>query len=101
MAYSVKQEAVLREAAKDGPITFARAQELGLELGYSYQSVIAKIKSLELPYERKPVEPKRPKGMTKADLVKSILARLNQEGLELNGLEKATSQSLSNLLEAL
>lgn len=101
MAYTVEQVAVLTKAAEKGPITYAKACEIAGEIGMSQRSVVAKIKSLDLAYEPKPTEPKRPKGLTKADLVATIKARLDKEDLDLKGLEKATSQALAKLVEAL
>lgn len=101
MAYTVEQVAVLNKAAENGPITYAQACEIAELIGMSQRSVVAKIKSLDLAYEPKPAEPKRPKGMTKADLIASIKARLDKEDLDLSGLEKATSQALGKLVEAL
>lgn len=101
MSYTVEQVAVLTKAAEVGPITWARANEIAEEIGMSARSVVAKIKSLELPYEPKPVEPKRPKGMTKTDLVRTIEARLHVPANTFNGLEKATGSGLNKLLEVL
>lgn len=100
MAYTVEQVAVLTKAAEAGPITFEKAVEIGAEIGMTHRSVIAKIKSLDLPYEPKPVAPKRPKGATKSELVAEIVAKLGVE-VNLDGLEKATSQALGKLIEAL
>ena len=101
MAYTDKEVAVLTKTAEKGSITYEDAVRIGTEIGKSTKSVIAKALSLELPYERKPVEPKRPKGLTKTDLVASIKARMDREDLDLTGLEKATAQALNKLLEAL
>lgn len=96
MSYTKEQESRLRNEA---PITFEKAEELAREFRVSTRSVIAKTLSLELAYVPKQAEPKRPRGMTKAELVEQINERLGE--VELDGLEKATGQSLNRLLEAL
>lgn len=99
--YTKEQEAVLvKTVEENGKITYEDAVRIGAEIGKSHKSVISKVKSMDLPYECKPTEPKRPKGLTKKDLVASIQARIGKD-VDLNGLEKATSQALGHLLEAL
>lgn len=93
--YTVKQEAALTEAA---PVTYAQAVEFGKEFGKSTRSVIAKVLSLDLDYVAKPVEPKRPRGATKAELVAEIAAAVGLDKAELAGLDKATGVSLAKLL---
>ena len=95
--YTEAQEALLN--AEPQPITYARAGELAEEMGKKIRSVIAKIQSMELAYERKPVEPKRPKGKTKAELVAEIEAYMGAEEGTFSGLDKATGQALGKFLE--
>jgi hypothetical protein len=99
--YTPEMVAILKAEAT--PITYARAGELAEEFGKSLRSVVAKILSEEIEYEGKPVAPKRPKGLTKAELLAEIENALaDEDGVPvLAGLEKATSQSLSALLAAL
>lgn len=100
MAYTKEQEAVLTKTAEtEGRITYAMAEDLAAEFGVTHRSVIAKVKSMELPYEPKPVAPKRPKGKTKSELVEEIVAALGGE-VDLVGLEKATGRALAKLSEA-
>ena len=101
MAYTDKEVAVLTKAAEAGPISYEDAIRIGAEIGKSPKSVVAKVLSLELPYARKPEQPKRPKGMTKNDLVRTIEARMGVDFEKFNGLEKATAQALEKILEAL
>ena len=98
MSYTVEQVAALTNAA---PVTFAMAEDFATEFGKTPKSVIAKVKSLGLAYVAKPVAPKRPKGLTKAELVAAIAAKLSVEAEALDGLTKATSQVLGKLLNSL
>lgn len=93
--YTPEQEAAIRAAS---PLNIDKAKALAETLGKSWRSVIAKAKSMDLPYEAKPAPAKRPKGMTKAELVDEIEVRT---GASLSGLEKATASALSRLLESL
>ena len=101
MTYDVTQEAVLKTAAETGPITYANAVDFGEVFGKSTRSVIAKIKSLDLPYTPKPVPAKRPKGVTKAEVVTAIEVSLGVATDTFAGLDKATAQALSKLLDAM
>jgi len=91
MAYTKAQEARLIESA---PISYDDAVALGVELGYSTRSVIAKTKSLELDYIPKPVPAKRPAVETKAELVEDIEDAF---GFDLTGLTGATAAALATL----
>ena len=93
--YTPEQEAAIRAAS---PLNIDKAKALADQIGKSWRSVIAKAKSMDLPYEAKPAPAKRPKGMTKAELVSRIE---DATGANLSGLEKATGQALSRLLESL
>lgn len=95
--YTPEQVAALH--AEPQPITYARANELADEFGKSPASVRAKILSEEIPYERKPAEPKREKGVTKAELVSAIAENLGVEVKTLTGLSKATAAALGKLVE--
>ena len=64
----------------------------------STQSVIAKAKSEGIEYIAKAPVAKRAKGATKQQLVEAIAKKT---GAKLSGLEKATAQSLANLLDSL
>ena len=97
MTYTVEQVAVLTKAAEAGALNYERAKELAGVLGVSAKSVVAKIKSLDLPYEPMPIAPKRPKGLTKAELVRNIEAKLGLPAETLAGLEKAPASVLAKL----
>lgn len=101
MTYTDKEVAVLVKAAEAGPISYDRAVEIGSEIGRSTKSVIAKVLSLGLAYERKPAAETRPKGMTKADLVRTIEARKCLSSGFLDGLEKANTRALERLMKTL
>ena len=95
MPYTTKQEAVLKDAPT--PITYADAGALADEFGKSRGSVISKVLSMELAYECKPKTPKRPKGLTKAELVTLIADALDTSADALSGLDKATAGALMTL----
>jgi len=64
----------------------------------SKQSIIAKAKANGIEYIAKAPAAKRAKGATKTQLVDAIAKKTNAK---LIGLEKATAQSLANLLDSL
>lgn len=64
----------------------------------STQSIIAKAKAEGIEYIAKAPAAKRAKGATKTQLVDAIAKKTNAK---LSGLEKATAQSLANLLDSL
>jgi len=64
----------------------------------STQSVIAKAKAEGIEYIAKAPAAKRAKGATKQQIVEAIAKKT---GAKLSGLEKATAQSLANLLDSL
>ena len=102
MPYTDKQVAALQNAAKQhGTLNGALAGQLADELGQSKRSVIAKIKSLDLPYEvaKKPIKGTR--ATTKAEYVAAIAKALDADATDLAGLEKATALGLSRLLAAI
>jgi len=93
--YSAEQEAEIKAAA---PLNLDKAKALAEKMGKSYRSVIAKAKSLDVPYESKPAPTKRPVQITKVELVAEISKSLS--GAKLDGLEKATTAALVNLYKA-
>jgi hypothetical protein len=102
MPYSEKQVAALQKAAKQyGTLNGELAAKLAADLGQSKRSVIAKIKSLDLPYAvaSKPVKGTR--ATSKAEYVAAIAKALDADASTLAGLEKATALSLSGLLAAI
>ena len=95
--YTEMQEQALRDAPK--PITFENAVEFAREFGKTPRSVISKVKSLELDYAPRVVAPKRV--VLKSDLIAEIVAKLGAEEGAFNGLEKATTRALTNVVKAL
>jgi hypothetical protein len=92
--YTPEMVAVL-EAAQ--PIDYAKAQELGLQLDRGVRSIIAKCKREGFDYVSKPAPAKKKAAPSKAELVGAIAKAVDCDTLE--GLEKATGQSLAKLLE--
>lgn len=102
MAYTSQQVAALEDAAKaNGTLNGELAAQLSADLGQSKRSVIAKIKSLGLPYTvaAKPVKGTR--ATSKAEYVAAIAKALDAEASTFAGLEKATAAALSGLLVAI
>lgn len=100
-AYTAKQEAAIVAAS---PVSFEVAKLLGDEFGKSAQSVIAKIHSMKangvaVDYLPKAKPVKRPKGLTKAQIVQNIANGAGLEVSKLNGLEKAGAGALSALAD--
>ena len=95
--YTKEMEAILRGAE---PVTYDEAVEFGVQFGKSTRSVISKVQSLGLEYVKKPTPAKRPKGLTKADLVQNIALKLSVEQEVLDGLDKATGNALRALFDA-
>jgi hypothetical protein len=80
------------------PLNLEKAKILAPKIGRSVRSIIAKAKREGIEYVSvKPVA-KRVKGLTKADLVKTISEKV---GADLEGLEKAPAVTLGKLLECL
>jgi hypothetical protein len=92
--YTPEMVAVL-EAAQ--PIDYAKAQELGLQLDRGVRSIIAKCKREGFDYVSKPAPAKKKAAPSKAELVGAIAKAVDCDTLD--GLEKATGQSLAKLLE--
>ena len=102
MPYTEKQVVALQNAAqKFGTLNGEIAGQLAADLGQSKRSVIAKIKSLDLPYQvaSKPVKGTR--STSKAEYVAAIAKALDADASELAGLEKATALALSGLLASI
>ena len=92
--YTPKMEAELASEA----MTYDRAVALATEWGLSVKSVIAKTKSLGIDYTPKAKALRKSSGVTKADLVKQIEAKLD---CQLDGLANASASALNTLLGAL
>ena len=90
----------LQALSVDGSaITFAQAVEFAEANGLKSRSVVAKIKSLKLPYEPKPTKVTKvgEPVIQKATILAGIEAALN---IKLPSLEKATKEDLSRLCVA-
>ena len=79
------------------PLDLAKAKALGAQLDRGYRSIIAKAKREGFEYISKPAPAKKKAAPSKAELVSAIAKAVNCD--TLNGLEKATGQSLAKLLE--
>ena len=78
------------------PLNLEKAQSFSAEWGVSYRSIIAKVLSLGLTYEKKAVTSSSSDRPTKADLVREIEQSL--QGESLDGLQGASMRSLQALL---
>ena len=83
------------EAAQ--PLDLAKAKALGAQLDRGYRSIIAKAKREGFEYISKPAPAKKKAAPSKAELVGAIAKVVDCDTLD--GLEKATGQSLAKLLE--
>jgi hypothetical protein len=83
------------EAAQ--PLDLAKAKALGAQLDRGYRSIIAKAKREGFEYISKPAPAKKKAAPSKAELVGAIAKAVDCDTLD--GLEKATGQSLAKLLE--
>ena len=78
------------------PLNLEKAQTFSAEWGVSYRSIIAKVLSLGLTYEKKAVVSSSSDRPTKADLVREIERSL--QGESLDGLQGASMRSLQALI---
>jgi hypothetical protein len=97
--YTAAQEAVIREAAAEGPLNLARATELAARLGKTPKSVTAKIGRMGLAYERKQPVSKNGEPVAKKDAVVEAIEAI--VCVNLDGLEKAPKLTLQRLRSAL
>ena len=92
--YTPEMVATLKAAQ---PLDLAKAKALGAQLDRGYRSIIAKAKREGFEYISKPAPAKKKSAPSKADMVSAIAKAVDCATLE--GLEKATGQSLAKLLE--
>ena len=92
--YTPEMVATLKAAQ---PLDLAKAKALGAQLDRGYRSIIAKAKREGFEYISKPAPAKKKAAPSKADMVSAIAKAVDCATLE--GLEKATGQSLAKLLE--
>ena len=100
MSKSVYTQAMCEKMASLQPLNASVCQELALEFGngISSRSVIAKAKSLGLEYTVKAKPARKKTAPTKMDIVRAIEKGLDADQGSLDGLVKATAQSLDALL---
>jgi len=79
------------------PLDLAKAKALGAQLDRGYRSIIAKAKREGFEYISKPAPARKKAAPSKAELVGAIAKAVDCDTLD--GLEKATGQSLAKLLE--
>lgn len=89
-------EKMLDELRSFDVITYDSAQEFADKHNISIRSVIAKVRSMELPYQPKPTDSaaKQAKGESKADLVAEIQTLLN---VNFKSLDKMVVEDLIKL----
>lgn len=92
--YTPEMVATLKAAQ---PLDLAKAKALGAQLDRGYRSIIAKAKREGFEYISKPAPAKKKSAPSKADMVSAIAKAV--DCATLDGLEKATGQSLAKLLE--
>jgi len=81
--------------------TYETAAAFASKHNLSVRSVVSKIKSLGLAYEKKVVARVEVVRVRKADVVAEIAARLSTDVEKLAGLGKADAASLQQLLKAI
>ena len=99
---SVYTDSMVVELTQAGAFDYAAASAFAEKHNLSTRSVISKIKSLGLAYEKKPVPAKS--GVVrirKADVVRVIATKLGLEDEALSGLGKADMGALQELLRVI
>lgn len=98
--YTPELVAAIEALGKAGPITFAMATEFAEANDLKPRSVVAKVKSLGLAYEPKPVKVTKRGEPTvaKAEIVAAIEAAVK---VSMPSLAKATKEDLAKLRDAL
>ena len=81
--------------------TYESATEFASKHNLSVRSVVSKIKSLGLEYERKVVVKAVEGKLRKSDVVRRIETKLSLKDEALSGLGKADMEALSELLRAI
>jgi hypothetical protein len=98
MSKSVYTQAMCEKMANVQPLNAEVCSTLAQEFGLTQRSVIAKAKSLGLDYTVKAKPAKKKSAPTKMDIVRAIEKGLDADQGSLDGLVKATAQSLDALL---
>lgn len=81
--------------------TYESATQFAAKHNLSVRSVVSKIKSLGLAYEKKPVVKGSVVRIRKADVVRVIATKLGLEDEALSGLGKADMGALQELLRVI
>lgn len=98
---SVYTDSMVVELTQAGAFDYASASAFAEKHNLSPRSVISKIKSLGLPYERKPVPTKMEVRVRKADVVRVIESKLGLDAEALSGLGKADMGALQKILQVI
>ena len=98
---SVYTDSMVVELTQAGAFDYAAASAFAEKHNLSTRSVISKIKSLGLAYERKPVVKGSVVRVRKADVVRVIATKLGLEDEALSGLGKADMGALQELLRVI
>ena len=98
MSKSVYTQAMCEKMATAQPLNAEVCTTLATEFGLTQRSVIAKAKSLGLDYVVKAKPARKKSAPTKMDIVRAIEKGLDADQGSLDGLVKATAQSLDALL---
>ena len=98
MSKSVYTQAMCEKMASVQPLNAEICSTLATEFGLTQRSVIAKAKSLGLDYAVKKAPARKKSAPTKMDIVRAIEKGLDADQGSLDGLVKATAQSLDALL---
>lgn len=98
---SAYSNSMVTELTQAGAFDYATASAFAEKHNISVRSVISKIRSLNLPYEKKVVQTVKISRVRKSEVVEMIAAKLSLECDKLAGLGKADLGSLQQLLKAI
>jgi hypothetical protein len=93
--YTDEQVKLLEDAS---PFDWEGAKVIGLTMGKSPQSIVAKVKNLGLPYTPKPAPRKKAVQTTKTELTAVIQHMIDRD---MTGLEKSTRGALLLLINGI
>lgn len=101
--YTEEQIAILQsEATEDNPMTFDRAKTLVDAVGHNPRSIVAKVRSLGLPYKNSERTAKNGDPIVrKSELVAQIAQALEVDESDVESLESATKAALKLVLAGL
>jgi hypothetical protein len=93
--YSKEQEDFLTNAS---PFDWTQAKVIGLAMGKSPQSIVAKVGNMGLAYTKKPVAVKKAAQTTKSELCTQVQKMIDRD---MDGLEKASRNVLLLLVNGI